>query len=52
MKKVLLLSYLRSLLFATAVASLLLVACGDDDSFSPVAKNRDYDYAYTTAKDF
>ena len=36
---------------ATALAFALLVACGDDDSFSPVAKDRGYDYAYTSAKD-
>ncbi len=30
--------------------AFLFVACGDDDSFSPVAKNRGYDYAYTTVK--
>lgn len=36
---------------AASLASTALIAgCGDDDSFSPVAKNRGYDYAYTTAK--
>jgi uncharacterized protein (TIGR02145 family) len=29
----------------------LLVACGDDDSFSPVAKNRGYDYAFVSPSD-
>ena len=33
------------------VVVLLLTACGDDDSFSPVARDRGYDYAYTSAKD-
>ena len=36
---------------ATALAFAILAACGDDDSFSPMAKDRGYDYAYTTAKD-
>ena len=31
--------------------AFLFVACGDDDSFSPVAKDRGYEYAYTSAKD-
>ena len=35
---------------AWMACAFLFVACGDDDSFSPVAKNRGYDYAYTTAK--
>ena len=35
----------------TALAFAILAACGDDDSFSPMAKDRGYDYAYTTAKD-
>ena len=30
--------------------AFLFVACGDDDSFSPVSKNRGYDYAYTSAE--
>ena len=33
------------------LGSLLFTACGDDDSFSPIAKDRGYDYAYTSAKD-
>ena len=37
---------LAALVFGLAI----LAACGDDDSFSPVAKNRGYDYAYTSAK--
>lgn len=35
---------------AWMACAFLFVACGDDDSFSPVAKNRGYDYAYTTTK--
>ena len=38
-------------LVVLAVGLASLVACGDDDSFSPVSKNRGYDYAYTSAKD-
>ena len=38
-------------LAALAFGLAFLTACGDDDSFSPVAKNRGYDYAYTSAKD-
>ena len=41
--------YLFGMVFVASV--LLLAGCGDDESFSPVAKNRGYDYAYTTAKD-
>lgn len=33
------------------LGATVFTACGDDDSFSPVSKNRGYDYAYTTAKD-
>ena len=36
---------------ALIVAAVLLVACGDDDSFSPVSRDRGYDYAYTSASD-
>ena len=50
MKKFLLLPGHGSLFVAGALFALFLVACGDDDDFSPVAKNRGYDYAYTTAK--
>lgn len=50
MKKFLLLPGHGSLFFAGTLFALFLVACGDDDDFSPVAKNRGYDYAYTTAK--
>lgn len=35
---------------AWMACAFLFWGCGDDDSFSPVAKNRGYDYAYTTAK--
>ena len=37
--------------FTLTMAAILFTACGDDDSFSPMAKDRGYDYAYTTAKD-
>ena len=37
-------------LAALAFAASFLTGCGDDDSFSPVSKNRGYDYAYTSAK--
>lgn len=50
MKKFLLLPGHGSLFVAGTLFALFLVACGDDDDFSPVAKNRGYDYAYTTAK--
>jgi uncharacterized protein (TIGR02145 family) len=33
------------------LGTLLFTACGDDDSFSPVSKDRGYEYAYTSAKD-
>ncbi len=35
---------------AWMACAFLFVACGDDDSFSPVSKNRGYDYAYTSAE--
>ena len=38
-----------AVLAVTAV--LVLGGCGDDESFSPVSKGRDYDYVYTSAKD-
>ena len=46
----------RTVLKKKSIAALLLgtaflAGCGDDDSFSPVSKNRGYDYAYTSAKD-
>lgn len=50
MKKFLLQPGHGSLFVAGTLFALFLVACGDDDDFSPVAKNRGYDYAYTTAK--
>lgn len=50
MKKFLLLPGHGSLFIVGTLFALFLVACGDDDDFSPVAKNRGYDYAYTTAK--
>ena len=47
------LSMLRCLpgLCALTAATAFFTACSDDDSFSPVSKNRGYDYAYTSAKD-
>ena len=50
MKKFQLLAGIRSLIVASSVFVLLLNACGDDDSFSPVSRNRGYDYAYTSTK--
>ena len=46
----------RAVLIGKFVATMLLgtlflAACGDDDSFSPVARDRGYEYAYTSAKD-
>ena len=38
-----------AVLAVTAV--LVLGGCGDDDSFSPVSRDRGYEYAYTSAKD-
>lgn len=44
----------KSIRFSLALTALLtalfLTACGDDD-FSPMAKNRGYDYMYASAKD-
>ena len=34
-----------------SLGASLFTACGDDDSFSPIARDRGYDYAYTSAKD-
>lgn len=42
--------YLSGLCALTATTAFF-TACSDDDSFSPVSKNRGYDYAYTSAKD-
>lgn len=39
---------LAALVFGLAI----LAACGDDDSFSPVAKNRGYDYAFVKTNEF
>lgn len=42
----------RQILVSVCVASTFFIAaCGDDDSFSPISRNRGYDYAYTSAKD-
>lgn len=40
----------RTILWA-GVAIVALTSCGDDDSFSPVAKDRGYEYAYASAND-
>ena len=34
------------------LGTLLFTACGDDDSFSPVAKDREYDYTIKSTKEF
>ena len=39
-------------LLATLLVAALLCACGDDDDFTPVAKNRGYDYAFTSKDEF
>ena len=38
-------------LAALAFAAAFLAGCGDDD-FTPVSKNRGYDYAFTSSKEF
>ena len=44
---------IRLCLALTALfTALLLAACGDDDDFTPVAKNRGYDYAFTSVDKF
>ena len=35
-----------------ATTTIFFTACSDDDDFSPVSKNRGYDYAFTSTKDF
>ena len=50
MKKFQFLTGLRSLIVAGSLFALLLTACSDDDDFSPVSRNRGYDYAYTSTK--
>ncbi len=48
--------YPKSTRFCLAVtalfSTLLLVACGDDDDFTPVSRNRGYDYSLTSTKEF
>jgi len=39
-------------LVALAFAASFLTACSDDDDFSPVSRNRGYDYAFTSTKNF
>ena len=39
-------------LVALVFGLAILAACGDDDSFSPVAKNRGYDYAFVKTNEF
>ena len=41
----------KKLIAAMLLGTLFLAGCGDDDSFSPVSKDRGYDYAYTSTKD-
>ena len=43
---------IQALLSACLVSSALIAGCGDDDSFSPVSKNRGYDYAFVKTDDF
>ena len=38
--------------FIPCIALTFLVACGDDDDFTPVAKNRGYDYAFVSKSEF
>ena len=41
----------KQFIAALLLGTLFLAACSDDDSFSPVARDRGYEYAYTSAKD-
>ncbi|MBO4436071.1 MAG: hypothetical protein J5791_04185 [Fibrobacter sp.] len=50
MKKFRLLAGFRSLIVAGSLFAFLLAACSDDDDFSPVSRDRGYDYAYTSTK--
>ena len=34
------------------LGTAFLTACGDDDDFAPVSRNRGYDYAFTSTKEF
>ena len=40
--------FIAALLLGTA----FLAGCGDDDDFAPVSRNRGYDYALKTTKEF
>ena len=39
-------------LAALVFAAAFLTACGDDDDFAPVSRNRGYDYALKSTKEF
>ena len=41
-----------SLTLMVLFTALFFTACGDDDDFTPVAKNRGYDYAFTSVDKF
>ena len=43
---------IQALLVASLASTALIAGCGDDDSFSPVAKNRGYDYAFVKTNEF
>ena len=38
--------------FIPCIALTFLIACGDDDDFTPVARNRGYDYAFVSKSEF
>ena len=42
----------KKFIVAVLLGTAFLAGCGDDDSFTPVAKNRGYDYAFTSIKEF
>ena len=42
----------KKFIVALLLGTAFLAGCGDDDNFTPVAKNRGYDYAFTTTKEF
>lgn len=43
---------IQTLLVASLASAALIAGCGDDESFSPVAKNRGYDYAFVKTNEF
>lgn len=43
---------IQALLVASLASAALIAGCGDDESFSPVAKNRGYDYAFVKTNEF